>query len=191
MPKYMIGLDLSIKSTGVCVRDTEKDKCSYYIVAAKLTKAQKAFRHSDLTFIDYGREKTSSDDSFAEREQKKTDSVWAVTENLRAIVKKYKKKGTSECVIEGISYGSSSSAALADLAGLNYAVRCMLRQEGIPFRIAAPMQLKKFAVGNGGADKDMMTDAWKRCQPAMADIKEIKDDDIADAYFLSVWSEDK
>lgn len=185
--KYCIGLDLSIKSTGVCVRDLSNGKCSYTIIAAKLTKAQQAFKHKDLEFVCYFRDKTSKDDSFALKEQKKTLSVWNVTERIRSIIKKYKKKGRVCCVIEGISYGSSSSAALADLAGLNYAVRCMLMQEGVGFRIAAPMQLKKFAVGNGGADKDMMTDAWKRCQPKMADISEIKDDDIADAYFLSVW----
>lgn len=185
--KYCIGLDLSIKSTGVCVRDTETGKCSYSIIAAKLTKAQQQFKHKNLEFLCYFRDKTSKDDSFAVKEQKKTASVWNVTENIRSIIKKWKKKGRVSCVIEGISYGSSSSAALADLAGLNYAVRCMLMQEGVSFRIAAPMQLKKFAVGNGGADKDMMTDAWKRCQPEMADIAEIKDDDIADAYFLSVW----
>jgi len=188
--QFVIGLDLSIKSTGVCVRETEKNKCSYYIVSSKLTKAQKAFKHKDLEFIDYGREKTSAEDPFHVKEAKKTSSVWNVTENLRKIIKKYKKKGDVEAVIEGISYGSSSSAALADLAGLNYAVRCMLVQEGVGMRIVAPMQLKKFAVGNGAADKDMMTDAWKRCQPKMADIQEIKDDDIADAYFLSVWNGD-
>lgn len=185
--QFVIGLDLSIKSTGVCVRDTETGKCSYSIIAAKLTKAQQQFKHKNLEFLCYFRDKTSKDDSFAVKEQKKTVSVWNVTEHIRSIIKKWKKKGRVSCVIEGISYGSSSSAALADLAGLNYAVRCMLMQEGVSFRIAAPMQLKKFAVGNGGADKDMMTDAWKRCQPEMADIAEIKDDDIADAYFLSVW----
>lgn len=182
--RYRIGLDLSIKSTGVCVRDTETGKCFYYIIAAKLTKKQKAFKHDQLTFIEYSWLKPDKDDSFHIREQKKTNNIWQIKQEIYDIISKW---NDVECTIEGISYGSSSSAALADLSGLNYAVRCMLKDNSVPFRLAAPMQLKKFAVGNGGADKVMMTDAWKRCQPEMADISEIKDDDIADAYFLSVW----
>ena len=190
MPKYRIGLDLSIKSTGVCVRDTDTGECWYYIIAAKLTKKQKAFKHDRLEFIEYYWEKPDKNDDFQTREQKKTNNIWQITRNIKGIVFNYidvRDLDSLDCVIEGISYGSSSSAALADLSGLNYAVRCMLKDNSVPFSLAAPMQLKKFAVGNGGADKAMMTDAWKRCQPEMADISEIKDDDIADAYFLSVW----
>lgn len=184
---YRIGLDLSIKSTGICVWDTIKNIYKYYIIADHLTKSQKAFKHKDLEFIDYERIKPSAEDCFEVREQKKTDSIYSVMKNIQTVVKKYKKKSDVFCYIEGISYGSSSSAALADLSGLNYAIRCMLRNEEIPFRIIAPSQLKKFAVGNGSADKDLMTAAWKKCQPKMSDITEIKDDDIADAYFLSVY----
>ena len=90
--KYCIGLDLSLKSTGVCVRDLSNGKCSYTIIAAKLTKAQQAFKHKDLEFVCYFRDKTSKDDSFALKEQKKTLSVWNVTERIRSIIKKYKKK---------------------------------------------------------------------------------------------------
>ncbi len=184
MSKYSVGLDLSIKSTGVCVRDNWTGECFYFVIAAKLTKKQKNFEHSHLVFEEYEWEKPDKADPFQIREQKKAKNIWHITQIIRKIVTGL--QDGAECVIEGISYGSSSSAALADLSGLNYAVRCMLLDEDIPFRVAAPMQLKKFAVGNGGADKAMMTDAWKRCQPEMADISEIKDDDIADAYFLSV-----
>lgn len=187
-----VGLDLSMKSTGVCVKDHSSGKCQYYIIANKMTKKQQNFSHSDVFYVPYEWQKPDKEDPFQIREQKKTSNVWNVTSAIRTILQSIKKKSRKdeiECVIEGISYGSSSSAALADLAGLNYAVRFMLTEEGIPFRLAAPTQLKKFAVGNGNADKEMMIAAWKKCQPEIADIDGIKDDDIADAYFLSVYED--
>ena len=35
------------------------------------------------------------------------------------------------------------------------------------------------------SEKDVMIDAWKRLNPDIYDIKDIKVDDLADAYFLS------
>lgn len=182
-----IGLDLSVNSTGVCIRDTEKNECKYVIIAGKLTKKQAAFRHENFEYSDYGKEQPDKNDPFLTRELKKSHNIYNITCEIEKLLKRI--KGVKKCTIESISYGSSSSAALADLAGLNYAVRCMLLRNGIEFDFASPMQLKKFAVGNGCADKEMMIDGWKKCQPEFADMTEIKADDIADAYFLSVYEE--
>lgn len=55
--------------------------------------------------------------------------------------------------IEGQSFGSSKSYARenAELAGL---VKMDLYEAGIPFVLIAPSSLKKYATGNGRADKD-------------------------------------
>ena len=50
------------------------------------------------------------------------------------------------------------------------------------------MQLKKFAVGNGGAEKDVMVDAFERCT-GFDNPLGVKVDDIADAYFLAIYEE--
>ena len=47
------------------------------------------------------------------------------------------------------------------------------------------MQNKKIATGNGGADKDLMIDAWKRLDKSICDVDSIKIDDLADAFFLA------
>ena len=178
----MIGLDLSLNSTGICVLEEGKNP-KYFIIAGKMTKKMASFSHKQVSIIEYHKSQPDKNDEFVIREQKKTANIYNVVECIRKVVKKV--KGDKQCVIEGISYGSTGSAALADLAGLNYAVRCMLMSEGIAFVIVSPMQLKKFAVGNGGADKEVMVAAWKMCQPSLADIDGIKIDDIADAYFLA------
>jgi Holliday junction resolvasome RuvABC endonuclease subunit len=47
------------------------------------------------------------------------------------------------------------------------------------------MQNKKFATGIGNADKEHMIFSWLMIEKHLKDIKEIKIDDLADAYFLS------
>lgn len=180
-----IGLDLSINSTGICVYNDKTNEHNYYIITHKLTKKQKEFKHKNLKYILYEKEAPNKADEYREKERKKSSNIAYIVEKIENLIQKYNKKGDLLCIIEGISYGSSSSSALADLAGLNHALRYMLWSNNVAFKIVAPTENKKFAVGNGQADKDLMISAWKKCQPDMAKITELKIDDVADAYFLS------
>jgi hypothetical protein len=45
------------------------------------------------------------------------------------------------------------------------------------------------ATGNGGATKDEMVWAWKKCDYNIKDINDIKVDDLADAFFLSKYDD--
>jgi len=182
-----IGLDLSINSTGVCVYNDKTDTHTYYIITHKLTKKQKEFKHKNLKYILYEKEAPNKIDEYEVKENKKTNNISLIAEHIEKII--LKQKGQVHCCIEGISYGSSSSSNLADLAGLNFVVRNILWRHDIPFTIVSPSANKKFAVGNGQADKAVMIDAWKHCQPEMAKIEDIKIDDVADAYFLAHYME--
>jgi Holliday junction resolvasome RuvABC endonuclease subunit len=93
--------------------------------------------------------------------------------------------------MEGVSYGSVGSAALVDLSGLNFAIRNLLIDNNIRFTIVSPMQNKKFATGIGNADKEHMIFSWLMIEKHLKDIKEIKIDDLADAYFLSNFYKQK
>ena len=53
------------------------------------------------------------------------------------------------------------------------------------FIVVSPSQNKKFATGNGSADKDLMVYSWLNIEKHVKNIKEIKIDDLADAFFLS------
>lgn len=187
--RFYVGIDLSVNSTGVCVNDTKSNTHNYFIISGKLSKKQKNSSFDDVCFIEYGKQAPSKEDEFGVREHKKTRNIHEIALRLREIVEGL---GASEtvCVLEGISYGSSSSSALADLAGLNHTVRYMLTELGAEIRIVAPTQLKKFAVANGAADKALMTAAWLKCQPEMAKLDGTKTDDLADAYFLSECASD-
>lgn len=177
-----IGLDLSINSTGVCINDSDTNTCHYFIISPKDAKKT----YPNITFVKYDKCKSSTDDSFIVRELKKSNNIFNIVKKIEDIIVKYKGDNTL-CVLESISYGSSSSSVLSDLSGLNYATRYMLMNNGFNFNVVAPTQLKKFAVGNGSADKELMTHAWLTCQTTIKeeDIKKLKADDIADAYFLS------
>jgi Holliday junction resolvasome RuvABC endonuclease subunit len=87
--------------------------------------------------------------------------------------------------MEGVSYGSRGSAALVDLAGLNFAIRMTLSGKNIQYNILAPTSIKKFAVGNGSAEKDVMIASWKKLDKNISSIETIKVDDLADSYFIA------
>lgn len=177
-----IGLDLSINSTGVCVN--VDGVCDYYIIASKLTKKQLEFSHSHVHLIQY--DKQQPEGEYTEKERIKTLNIDHIVTWIYRILSNYDCDVVN---IEGISFGSTGSAALIDLSGLNYMVRKMLIDNNISFNIISPTQNKKFATGNGSAEKDVMIDAWKRLDRSISDITTIKIDDLADAYFLSCYSE--
>ena len=89
--------------------------------------------------------------------------------------------------MEGVSYGSRGSAALVDLAGLNFAIRMTLSGKNIQYNILAPTSIKKFAVGNGSAEKDVMIASWKKLDKNISNISDIKVDDLADSYFIAQY----
>lgn len=179
-----IGLDLSINSTGVCIN--VDGVCDYYIIASKLTKKQQEFVHPFVHILHYTKNEPAGE--YNEKEAIKTNNINNIVKMIEWILlHKSSSKGIDAVNIEGVSFGSTGSAALIDLSGLNYMVRKMLIDNNIPFNIISPTQNKKFATGNGSAVKEVMIDAWKRLDKNISNITEIKIDDLADAYFLSCY----
>ena len=177
-----IGIDPSINSTGICINSPGGSE--YYIICSKLTKKMREFKHKRVHIINY--EKTEFKElEYSDKEFIKTRNIRNIVSEIEKIIKKYKKKDSVMIYMEGISYGSAGSAALVDLAGLNFLIRSMLLEQNIPFIIVAPISLKIFATNNAGASKEEMTWAWKLLDPGMNNIENIKIDDLADAYFLS------
>lgn len=175
-----IGIDPSINSTGICVK-TEK-KTLYYIIAGKITKKALSFSHPRLQIYKYDKS-DYKDLEYSEKEYLKAKNISSILECLDKIIHKYKKN--IRVRMEGISYGSRGSAALVDLAGLNFCIRNYLISKNIPFEIVSPMTLKKASTGNANAEKEEMIYMWKKLDPEMEDITSIKIDDLADAFFLT------
>lgn len=196
-----IGIDPSINSTGICVRTSDTYK--YYIICSKMSGKMKSFTHNKISIVDYSK-KPFTGLEYSDKEYVKSENIYKIigvigdildqyiqgkyleSNNLHTGVSDEPDKSSGEIIVnmEGISYGSAGSAALVDLAGLNFAIRMLLLEKGIKFRIVSPMSLKVFATNNAGASKEEMSWAWKLLDREMNDIDKIKIDDLADAYFL-------
>ena len=180
-----IGIDPSINSTGICVNDVTSGEVTYYIVTSKMTKKMKEFKHKSVIIKHY--EKIDVKDcNYSQKETHKFTNILNICNNLSQILQPLQQHNV-EAYMEGVSYGSVGSAALVDLSFLNSALRMSLVNMGIPFTIVSPTSLKKFACANGQAEKEVMIDAWKRMDKNIAEIKDIKIDDLADSYFLSCY----
>lgn len=173
-----IGIDPSLNSTGVCINDD--GIYTYYIIPSKMTRRMQALNHTDLHYLPY--ELPEGDDEYV-----KSYKVYQICRMIEYILKSHqplRKDDKVQVFIEGVSYGSVGSRALVDLAGLNFAIRNVVINMGIPLRVVPPTSWKKELIGNGQATKEMVVDIWKRLSGGFGDAG-VKVDDVADAYFLS------
>lgn len=179
-----IGIDPSLNSTGVCVNSNGAKH--YYIITGHMTKAMSSFKHKDIEYRPYEKQDTNKKlNTYNTVENHKSLNVMHICDEIERIVKQHPGCAVN---MEGISYGSAGSAALADLAGLNFAIRLTLLKSGVQhIGIVTPGALKKFATANGSADKDLMVHSWLVCEPHLKEVTGIKVDDLADAYFLSCY----
>lgn len=160
MKQKIIGLDLSINSTGVFLNNNK-----YYIITSKLTKEQANCK--DVNCIEY------------QKEDDININLKRISDIIINIVKRYKPELV---VIEDVAMGATFSRSLIDLTGLNYWIRSLLTINNIKYITVPPTKWKKDMLGNGQATKDLIIDAWKRVTKNNIKLKKI--DDIADAYFL-------
>lgn len=178
-----IGIDPSINCTGVCVFDSNDNSHKYYMIAGKCTKKMSEFKNDYVTIMDYGKE--TPEGNYNEKEYIKSINLKNVVNCIESIIDIHKPDIVK---MEGISYGSKGSSALADLAGLNFLIRGLVIDKNIPFIIIAPTGVKKFAVGNGGVEKDVIIASWKILDKNISNIKDIKLDDLADSYFIAHYN---
>ena len=89
--------------------------------------------------------------------------------------------------MEGISYGSIHSAAVMDLAGLNYLIRDRLHHHTIvgTLLVTPPAEIKRFYTGSGNANKGLMISTFKGSFP---DFDLPKLDDICDSEAMAKYA---
>lgn len=162
-----MGLDLSINSTGVCIR-TDSD-CIYKIITPHITRSMRRSDDEILEHIEY--QKSDNDDH----------NIYMIKEAIRSLIKEY---NISHVTLEAPALQAKGRSVIT-LAGLNYSIRQMLLEEKIPFDTVQPSALKKWFTGNGKADKNLMCHCWRALEPHSKQWKSIKVDDIADAYALA------
>lgn len=196
-----VGIDPSINSTGITIARYENNvevEIKFYIIKnGKLTKRESAANDSidNFEYIIYNKiDLTQFKDDNHVFEYYKTKNMVEVANTIYDLILNEVKKYTSavNVVIEGISYGSSiRTKSVFDLAGLNYMIRYKLITSDIQhlnLSIATPSNIKKYATGKGNANKESIMTIFKYIFPEMQNIPKL--DDIADSYFMAMFSRD-
>jgi Holliday junction resolvasome RuvABC endonuclease subunit len=188
----VVGIDPSINSTGICVSGVDKLFNIYYLIPSKITKKSLEWTEGVdwINVYEYEKESTKDIVKYYQKESIKFNNLWSLTETLSRVLDKVRDKYIIDRVVmEGVSYGSVSGAALVDLSFLNAMIRTVLRKREIPFYIVAPTEVKKYAVGNGAAEKSVMIMSWKKIDKNIQTLPDwFKCDDLADAYFMAHYN---
>ena len=172
----VMGIDPSLNSTGICINQDGQYK--YKLLATKPTKkfvkATENIPSVDIIILN-----KEPNVKGVEGEINKTRNVAYIIHYVNFFLDLYRPDYVT---IEAPAF--SASGRVADLAGLNYAIRLACYDRHIPCYPIAPTSVKMQAVGNGHATKEMMIETWLHLFPEYESIKKEKIDDLADAWAL-------
>lgn len=193
-----IGIDPSINSTGMTIR-TDTGYCRFFIIKGdKLTKKEKNAQLNNYVIFEYclyQKENVKDTNNAHERELAKAHNLSTIADTIYNIIEEslhqLRKISTIDSVticMEGISYGSIHSAAVMDLAGLNYLIRDRLHHHTVvgTLLVTPPAEIKKFFTGSGTANKLVIINCFKQIYP---NFELPKIDDIADSYSMSKYAQ--
>lgn len=194
-----IGIDPSINSTGMTIR-TDTGFCRFFIIKGdKLTKKEKNAQLNNYEIFEYclyQKENVKDTNNAHERELAKSHNLSTIADTIYNIIEEllqqFRKIGTVDSVticMEGISYGSIHSAAVMDLAGLNYLIRDRLHHHTVvgTLLVTPPAEVKRFYTGSGNANKQLMISTFKGSFP---DFDLPKIDDVCDSEGMAKYAMD-
>ena len=194
-----IGIDPSINSTGMTIR-TDAGFCRFFIIKGdKLTKKEKNAQSDNSEIFEYclyQKENVKDTNNAHERELAKAHNLSTIADTIYNIIEEllqqFRKTSTIDSVticMEGISYGSIHSAAVMDLAGLNYLIRDRLHHHTVvgTLLVTPPAEVKRFYTGSGNANKQLMISTFKGSFP---DFDLPKIDDVCDSEGMAKYARD-
>ena len=194
-----IGIDPSINSTGMTIR-TDTGFCRFFIIKGdKLTKKEKNAESDNSEIFEYclyQKENVKDTNNAHERELAKAHNLSTIADTIYNIIEEllqqFRKTSTIDSVticMEGISYGSIHSAAVMDLAGLNYLIRDRLHHHTVvgTLLVTPPAEVKRFYTGSGNANKQLMISTFKGSFP---DFDLPKIDDVCDSEGMAKYARD-
>lgn len=179
-----MGIDPSIRSTGICVIENEDiGVARYYLVTSSVTKKFIKNARNLISIIQYEHVAPASP-SARDKELAKTHNVISAATLIRRIIE---TEHPDVIVLEAVAFAANGT--IDQLAGLNYIIRQDILETGCKLVVVSPSVIKKNAIGNGAAGKEDMIRAWVVVQPQFAALSNQKIDDLADAYFMACYSE--
>ena len=192
-----IGIDPSINSTGMTIRN-DTGFCRFFIIKGdKLTKKEKNAQSDNSEIFEYclyQKENVKDTNNAHERELAKAHNLSTIADTIYNIIEEllqqFRKTSTIDSVticMEGISYGSIHSAAVMDLAGLNYLIRDRLHHHTVvgTLLVTPPAEVKRFYTGSGNANKQLMISTFKGSFP---DFDLPKIDDVCDSEGMAKYA---
>lgn len=192
-----IGIDPSINSTGMTIR-TDTGFCRFFIIKGdKLTKKEKTAQLENSEIFEYclyQKENVKDTNNAHDRELAKAHNLSTIADTIyniiQEVLEQLKKSDSVDSIticMEGISYGSIHSAAVMDLAGLNYLIRDRLHHHTVvgTLLVTPPAEIKRFYTGSGNANKQLMISTFKGSFP---DFELPKLDDIADSDSMAKYA---
>lgn len=172
----VIGIDPSMNSTGICIN---KDGIYKYVLLStrptkKMLSAVEGLENLRIVQVD--KEPSASG---VEGAINQTINIAHILKYVEFFLDMNKPKYV---VIEAPAF--NASGRVADLAGLNHAIRLACLQRNIKFYPLPPTTVKAATVGNGQATKEMMIQTWLKLFPEYSLLESMKVDDLADAWAL-------
>lgn len=176
----VIGIDPSMRSTGICVMDG--DDVRYHLICSSPTKKLLNLRLPFLTVHQY--EAEAVEGTAIEKETTKMNNIYKVISALREILE---LERPDRVIIEAVAMMAATHGRLDQLSYLNGIIRYVCYLMGIPcYAIISTSNKLQFS-GMGNAKKEDMVRCWKLADPRMNNLSGYKLDDLADAYALACF----
>lgn len=181
----IMGIDPSMRSTGICTYNTDTGEHKYVLIVSCPTKKVAGFKHDiiDIQVLNK-EEKTESGVINAMLQTKK---IYNIILGVKHVIMSQKP---DKIIIEAPALRGCGQ--IVELAGLNHAIRMLSYEYNIPIYPITPTSNKMEFVGNGQATKDMMVTGWEMSDPNSKLLPLGKHrEDLADAYALTHFPVDK
>lgn len=179
----ILGVDPSIRSTGLCLIENDKMP-EYAIICSHPTKRMLSLQLPYLRVLKYDPDEIPIGASSITKECVKMDNIMKIIGNYTGLLDEWRPD-----VVHIESIAMSACGRIDALSMLNGIMRYEALKRGIPVRAIPPTSVKLQYSGNGAARKEQMIMCWEACDNRFSGVK-VKIDDIADAHAIASFPPD-
>jgi Holliday junction resolvasome RuvABC endonuclease subunit len=185
--KVVLGLDLSLRSPGLCVLSL--DGSLTYLVGFQSAKSA---RQGTWTYMDGPHQVRITAHPPLPKAQPRWESIRRIREVVAALLQEFT---VVRAVVENYAYGVKDSSSVTQLGEVNGVIRLLLYEQHIPFQAAPPQTIKLYLAGHGHADKTNMIHAFQALLPPSipsdvglgGSMDRGPLNDMVDAFGLALW----
>lgn len=184
--EIVLGLDISLNSPGIAVRDISNNRVFLFFFTQR--KREAGFTYSTDFSENPNPFHVTIEGIEFDKDDEKERKIDVIRRALEDVIAKFKP---TRAVIEDYAY-SASTSCITQLAEIGGVVRNVLYRNNTPFTTVAVSSLKKGFAGHGAATKEKMYEAYiARGFPDLIGILRVKKptdkpvEDLVDALALT------